>query len=134
MGVIRRTKQRDAIEHALRSTTDFQSAQQIHLLLLSQGNSLGLATVYRNLQALSDHNLVEIIRSETGEALYRLCETADHHHHLLCRDCGKTVDVADQEFEKWVQQVARRHRFRKVEHSVELFGQCSECAQLEDEA
>ena len=59
----------------------FLSAQQIHAELEEEGTKVGLATVYRNLQSLAEADLVDTVRSDDGEALYRLCTNEGHHHH-----------------------------------------------------
>lgn len=128
MGLIRRTKQRDAIEDVLSESQDFQSARQIHLALANSGSNIGLATVYRNLQGMTEAKIVEAIRSEDGEFLYKLCDTVAHHHHLVCRECGKTIDVADDKFERWVEEIAKSYGFTEVEHSADMFGLCAQCS------
>ena len=88
----RPTRQRRAVASALRSFEDFRSAQDIHDLLRRNGDNVGLSTVYRTLQALADSGEVDMLRTEDGEAVYRRCSTT-HHHHLVCRTCGRTVEV-----------------------------------------
>lgn len=128
MAIHRRTKQRDAIIEQLEKSVDFRSARQIHLALLAEGSNIGLATVYRNLQVLHELGSLDMIRHEEGEALYRLCNNDIHHHHLVCRECGKTVDVAAEEVEVWVEQVTKRYGFTQVEHSADMFGLCDRCS------
>lgn len=127
MGQQRRTKQREAIEKILHLSKDFRSAQQIHAELSQAGSSISLATVYRNLQGMSEAKEVDYIRAEDGETLYRLCHTDAHHHHLVCRECGLTVDVSAETFETWVEQISKQHGFSAVEHSADLFGLCNSC-------
>ena len=83
----RPTRQRKAVATALQTFDDFRSAQDIHDLLRTSGENVGLSTVYRTLQALADGGEVDMLRTEDGEAVYRRC-SATHHHHLVCRDCG----------------------------------------------
>ena len=88
----RRTKQRAAVEDLLRSTQDFRTAQQLHAELRQAGSGVGLTTVYRNLALMAQAGEVDVLLGEDGEARYRAC-SADHHHHLVCRSCGYTVEV-----------------------------------------
>ena len=104
----------------------FASAQELYQLLRRDGDGIGLTTVYRALQSLLDDKIVDVLRREDGEALYRLCGEA-HHHHLVCRSCGTTVEIEGSSVEKWAEAVAQEHRFREVGHTVELFGLCSKC-------
>ena len=126
-GPQRRTRQRAAVEELLNSLEGFHTAQQIHDLLRDRGDQVGLATVYRNLQAMADSGEVDVLRTDQ-EALFRRC-TDTHHHHLVCRVCGNTVEVDGPEVEAWAEQVARANGFTEVSHVVEIFGRCDECTQ-----
>lgn len=125
--LIRTTKQRTAILKALTEADDFMTAQQLHELLKADGESVGLATVYRNMQPLVDAGLVDVIVADNGEAIYRQCSTGDHHHHLVCRSCGKTVEFAAPELEKMAHSVADQNGYTGIQHTMEIFGYCPEC-------
>ena len=122
----RPTRQRRAVGEVLASFDDFRSAQEIHTLLGQRGESVGLATVYRTLQLLADAGEVDVLRSEDGEAIYRRCSST-HHHHLVCRSCGTTVELPGDEVEAWTAQVAEEHGFTDTTHTVEVFGVCARC-------
>ncbi len=111
---------------ALKRQGKFASAQSVYQLLRKDGESTGLATVYRTLQKAAARNNVDVLRKDDGEALYRLCETG-HHHHLVCTSCGKTIEVEGSSVERWANTVAKNNGFRKVSHVVELFGLCAKC-------
>ena len=106
----------------------FCSAQQIHAELRTRGEHVGLTTVYRHLQVLSEDGRVDTIRDAGGETLYRKCRSDAHHHHLTCRNCGKSVEVEGRAVERWAEQVAAEAGFTAVDHTVELFGLCPECS------
>ena len=122
----RPTRQRRAVASVLQRFEDFRSAQEIHDLLRQNGENVGLSTVYRTLQALADGGEVDMLRTEEGEAIYRRC-SATHHHHLVCRGCGRTVEVEGPAVERWSDSVAARHGFRDVSHTLEIFGTCPDC-------
>jgi Fur family transcriptional regulator, ferric uptake regulator len=126
-GPQRATKQRSAIKDALVSAAGFRSAQELHDELKAEGRRVGLTTVYRNLQALASAGEVDVLRTSEGEAIYRRCGSGDHHHHLVCTECGNSVEVASQEIESWAADVARQHGFTPVDHTAEIFGICSKC-------
>jgi Fur family ferric uptake transcriptional regulator len=111
---------------ALQRFDDFRSAQDIHDLLRRTGDTVGLSTVYRTLQSLADGGEVDLLRSEDGEALYRRCSTS-HHHHLVCRSCGRTVEVEGPAVERWADAVAGEHGYTGVSHTLEIFGTCADC-------
>ncbi len=122
----RPTRQRKAVAEALASFADFRSAQEIHELLGKRGEQVGLATVYRTLQRLADAGEVDMLRTEDGEAIYRRCSDT-HHHHLVCRDCGATVEVEGPAVERWTRAIATDHGYGDVSHTLEIFGTCPAC-------
>jgi Fur family ferric uptake transcriptional regulator len=123
---LRPTKQRLAVASAMAATEGFHSAQEIHDLLGRRGESVGLATVYRTLQKLADAGEVDMMRTEDGEAIYRRCSDS-HHHHLVCRDCGRTVEVEGPAVERWTGAIAAEHGYADVSHTLEIFGTCRDC-------
>lgn len=125
-GAPRTTKQRTAIAEMLAASDEFQSAQELHDRLKADGQSIGLTTVYRNLQALADADQVDVLVTDSGESRYRRCSSG-HHHHLVCRDCGTTVEVQADPVETWAADVARANGFDQVSHTVEVFGRCRGC-------
>jgi Fur family ferric uptake transcriptional regulator len=127
VGAGRSTRQRRAITSALNAFDDFRSAQDIHEILRRQGQKVGLTTVYRTLQAMSDAGEVDSLRTENGEAIYRSC-SASHHHHLVCRSCGRTVEVEGPDVERWTKRIASENGFTDPSHTIEIFGTCAECA------
>lgn len=123
----RPTKQRIAIEADLDRCEEFRTAQDIHASLHATGDKIGLATVYRTLQAMVEEDLVDQLRTDDGEQIFRRCSTG-HHHHLVCRDCGCTVEVEGPAVERWTDRVTVEHGFTDVSHTLELFGRCAPCA------
>jgi Fur family ferric uptake transcriptional regulator len=121
------TRQQNAVTRALAQADGFQSAQALHDAMRHAGESVGLTTVYRHLQALADAGEVDVLRTDGGEAVYRRCAVDAHHHHLVCRACGATVEVTGPAVETWAEQVAAEHGFRDVSHTVEVFGTCPAC-------
>lgn len=126
---LRPTRQRIAVAEAIASVADFRSAQEVHELLVQRGEAVGLATVYRTLTRMSEAGDVDVLRTEDGESIYRRCSRT-HHHHLVCRTCGRTVEVEGPTVERWTASVAATHGFTDVSHSLELFGLCGECSLL----
>jgi Fur family ferric uptake transcriptional regulator len=113
----------------LARTEGFATAQEIHSLLVSSGSKVGLATVYRRLAAMTEAGEVDALMSPSGEMVYRRCAAAgEHHHHLICRLCGRTLEFEGKEVEAWAARVAREASFVDVSHTVEIFGTCPRCA------
>lgn len=124
----RPTRQRTALTDELAGADEFRSAQDIHASLSASGTRVGLATVYRNLQAMAADGEVDVIRTADGEAVYRSCATEQHHHHVVCRSCGLAVEVTGDAVERWAEAIAAEHGFTEVRHTLEVDGLCAECA------
>ena len=106
--------------------SDFRSAQEIYGLLQETGESIGLSTVYRTLQGMQSSGEVDVVLRADGESMYRRC-TDGHHHHLVCKSCGTTIEIQANAIEKWAHQMASDHGFREVGHTAEIFGICKKC-------
>ncbi|MDG4799227.1 transcriptional repressor [Micromonospora sp. WMMD980] len=126
-GTPRTTRQRSAVSALLDEVEGFHSAQELHAMLRLRGDRIGLTTVYRTLQVLADADEIDVMRPPGGEHLYRRC-SGGHHHHLVCRACGRTVEVAGPAVEKWADRISAEHGFTEVSHTVEIFGTCPACA------
>ncbi|MCU1684312.1 MAG: fur [Amycolatopsis sp.] len=119
----RATKQRAAVVELLNEVDDFRSAQELHDELRKRGDGIGLTTVYRTLQSLSEAGEIDVLRTGSGEAIYRRC-SAHHHHHLVCRVCSRTVEVEGPAVERWAEKIASAHGFSEISHTVEIVGIC----------
>ena len=128
--VQRNTWQRDRVREELSDAPGFISAQDLHARLREQNTGIGLATVYRALSTLAAHGEADSLQSPEGESLYRACATTGHHHHLICRRCGKAVEIAATDVEEWARRTAAAHGFTEAEHVVDLFGLCADCTAL----
>ncbi|MCF8526519.1 MAG: transcriptional repressor [Candidatus Nanopelagicales bacterium] len=124
---VRSTRQRSAVMAALDEVDEFRSSQELHDYLRHKGENVGLSTVYRTLTALAAADEVDVIVREDGESIYRRC-SGTHHHHLVCRSCGRTVEVEGPAVERWADAVARENGFTEVNHTLELFGVCTACS------
>lgn len=121
----RNTKQRQDVWRALETSADFVSAQQLYQVLRDQGSSIGLATVYRTLNALALEGSADALTVE-GENLFRACSPG-HHHHLICRECGKTTEIEASSVETWAHRVAADNGYANPQHVVDIFGTCPSC-------
>lgn len=124
----RNTWQRERVREALADAHGFVSAQTLHATLREENTGIGLATVYRALAGLATAGDADTLQSPEGEALYRACSTQEHHHHLICRSCGLTVEIEAKDVEQWAQRTASLHGFTDAAHVVDIFGLCTSCA------
>lgn len=124
----RRSRQRELLLEYLEQERAFHTAQEIHAGLQGRGQRVGLATVYRTLQLLSETGEVDTLRHPGGEQRYRLCSTTDHHHHLTCTSCGTVLEFDDQPVRDWVDQLCAAAGFTAQHHLLEISGTCRGCA------
>lgn len=104
------------------------SAHEIHEELGSRGEPVGLASVYRVLDVLADKRLVQ--RLDLGDGLTRfepVRQTEEHHHHIVCDDCGKIEPFADQRLERVLKDVEERSGYDVAGHDIVLRGACASC-------
>lgn len=118
----RSTVQKAAIVKTLHKSDSALTAQELHERL----DKVGLATVYRNLSRLAEDGEIDSIRRPNGETAYRACGHG-HHHHLICRECGKVVEVHDCTLGEWSRKIGSEYGFSSIEHQAELLGTCKEC-------
>lgn len=124
----RPTANQQAIVEILRHSDHFRSAQQLYLEMRAQRPiRVGLTTVYRVLQSMTEQKITEAQRAEHGETLYRLRTDTGHRHYLLCRGCGQAVGFTPIDFELDASQLAAQHRYSDVTHHIDLYGTCPDC-------
>ena len=124
---VRSTRQKAAIHAVLEQSDEFLTARDLHERLWTRGERVGLATVYRSLQALSDAGELDQLRTDEGETAYRRCSRG-HHHHLVCRSCGRTVEVEGPAVSTGRTGWPVAHGFTGVSHTLEIFGTCASCS------
>jgi len=126
----RHSARRALILGHLQGVDRFLSSQEIHKQLMAAGESLGLATVYRQLEILVEEGHLDSIVSPKGEKLFRHCGVDEsHHHHIICRKCGVTRQIEISEVEEMAELAAKKYKFSEVTHSLEIFGLCDKCSQ-----
>jgi Fur family ferric uptake transcriptional regulator len=124
----RQTWQKQAIDEILDASSDFLSAQQVHEAVAETGRSVSLATVYRVLQAQVEDGVVDILALDDGQTLFRKCASTGHHHHLVCRNCRATEEIAAPKVEQWADHVGADFGYTDIDHTLEIYGLCPRCA------
>jgi len=131
------TAARELVLGVLSQTTDHLSVEDIYTKLRSQHPRIGLTTIYRTLEALTDAGLVFKLGFGDGKARYELAEGpkgAHHHHHLVCDRCNKVIDYTDfinEEVEllrKTEKGLSQKYSFKITNHLIQFHGLCSDCA------
>jgi Fur family ferric uptake transcriptional regulator len=126
---LRPTSQRLAVLRVLATEPDDATAQELHTRLRAAGEGVGLATVYRTLALLTEHGVVDTLMHHPGEVCYRLCGQG-HHHHLVCRECHRVVEIDGCDLDEWLGKVAEEHGFALEAHTIEVTGVCPACSTL----
>lgn len=136
----RNTRQAAAVELVMRDSDGFRTAQELFAELRSKGDRIGLTTVYRHLNQLAEQGRADVVHRADGESQFRLCGSQsdqsgslqsggvatadDHHHHVVCRVCGRSIEVVGPEVEAWAERVAAAAGYTEVTHTLEVFGLC----------
>ncbi len=103
------------------------TAPDLHEAARTAGRPIGLASVYRVLDLLTEKGLVEKVDLGDDHAYYERVGLHGHHHHLVCTDCGRVVAFADAGLEAALNGIERRTGFDVEHHDVLLRGACRDC-------
>lgn len=120
-----RTRSQDRILQLLRKLNQAISAQDLYIELRSQSQPMGLATVYRALEALKLGGVVQARLLANGETLYSLVQ--EDKHHLTCLQCGTSIPIDDCPVHELETQLRHSQHFEIYYHTLEFFGLCSSC-------
>src|ERR1700754_361407 len=125
----RNTVKQQVVLEVLGGSDKFRSAQQLSLQIRHERPlRIGLTSVYRILRGLADDRVAETQRAEDGEILYRLRNSPEHRHYLLCRRCGRAVGFTPTALEDHTADLIHRHRYSEVTHYFDLYGICPQCS------
>lgn len=133
--VFRWTLTRKSILDLLRKTSKHMSAKEIYYYLLEKYPGIGLSTVYRTLDLLSQMRLINKMDIGEGQSRYeyRPGEENSHHHHLICRKCGKIIDYGDfvdkevKLVKEEAKSIKRKYKFTVQDYNIEFYGVCKDC-------
>jgi len=121
------TRPREQISGVLAAGKRFFSAAEIHRALEDEQAKVSLSTVYRTLEHLMAKGEVTVRIDEAGESTYMLCEPEHHHHHAICRVCGKVDDVDCTVVDQFSESLLDLHGFELDGHKMEFMGRCRAC-------
>ena len=124
---LKQTKQRKTIVEYFLTLHSHLDAEELHEAVRKDGHNIGLATIYRTLNLLTEAGLVEQKNFQDGKSLYEVILPNEHHDHLVCLDCGKVVEFENDEIERLQEVVAEQHGFELISHTLDMFGRCSAC-------
>ena len=108
------------------SENKHMSAEDVYKALMESDQDVGLATVYRVLTQFESAGLVMRHHFEGGHSVFELT-SADHHDHMVCNQCGKVEEFFDRIIEDQQDKIAEKYGFKITDHSMYLYGLCSDC-------
>jgi Fur family ferric uptake transcriptional regulator len=120
-----RTRSQERILNLLRTLNQAASAQDIYVELRSRNEGMGLATVYRSLEALKLEGAIQVRTLASGESLYSSVQ--EDKHHLTCLQCGASIPINECPVHDLEDQLHQSYRFKIYYHTLEFFGLCTEC-------
>ena len=119
---------RTAVVEALGRHGGCLDADELVASLRRDGQRVGVASVYRALALLSELGALQRVPVAGGSARYELAGPGgDHHHHLVCDDCGATTPFEDEGLERAIGRLSRRTAYSVQAHDVTLHGTCPDC-------
>lgn len=127
-GKAARTRSQERILNLLKSLNRAVSAQDIYVELRNRNQSIGLATVYRSLDALKLEGIVQVRTLASGESLYSSVQ--QDKHHLTCLQCGKSIPIHECPVHELETQLNQSHKFKIFYHTLEFFGLCNHCQRI----
>jgi Fur family ferric uptake transcriptional regulator len=128
---LKRTAQRELILEVFLRTEEHLSSEDLYRLVQREDPAIGQTTVYRTLKLLTDAGLAREVRFGDGRTRYEHNYKHPHHDHMICTECGKTIEFFSADLEKLQDKIAARHEFEITNHTLRMFGYCSDCRSSE---
>jgi Fur family transcriptional regulator, ferric uptake regulator len=123
--MVRRTRSQEKVLTVLKGLSKPISAQDLYVEIRQEGNNMGLATIYRSLEALKLEGAVQMRTLPSGEALYSMPQ--EDRHHLTCLQCGVTIAIDECPVHSLEKDLHHAHHFKIFYHTLEFFGLCPQC-------
>jgi Fur family ferric uptake transcriptional regulator len=124
---LKRTAQRELILEVFLRTEEHLSSEDLYRLVQREDPAIGQTTVYRTLKLLTDAGLAREVRFGDGRTRYEHNYKHPHHDHMICTECGKTIEFFSADLEKLQDKIAARHKFEITNHTLRMFGHCADC-------
>lgn len=124
---LKHTGQRDTILRIFLDTREHLSTDELFRLVKKKDDRIGFTTVYRTLKLLAECGLASEVAFHDGVARYEHQYNRRGHHHMVCTECGGSVEFFSPEIEKLEQEIGRKHHYTTTRHSFQIYGICGEC-------
>lgn len=121
---LKQTQPRRAIVQVFLQMNAHVDAEELHQCVRKQGFDIGLATIYRTLNLLTEAGLVEQKSFQDGRSEFEIVTPDKHHDHLICRQCRRMIEFENQEIEAIQDEIAKKYGMVLKSHRLDLFGLC----------
>ena len=124
---LRFTAQRRQIVDMFLSTERHLTVQELYDLVRKTDSRIGYATVARTMKVLSESGVCRVV--DFGDGLHRFEHKYghEHHDHLICKECGKFVEIYSERLEELQEHLIKKHGYVQVSHRLDIFGVCPAC-------
>ena len=129
---LKQTAQRDTILRTFLETRDHLSTDELHRLVQKKDAGIGYTTVYRTLKLLAECGLASEVAFHDGIARYEHQYNRRSHHHMVCTDCGSSVEFFSPAIERIERAIGRKHKYATTRHTFQIYGICEECRKKQD--
>ena len=123
---LKQTQQRRLIVQHFLAINSHVDAEELHRRVNGEGHDIGLATIYRTLNLLTEAGLIEQKSFQDGRSVFEVAHPGSHHDHLICTECGRVVEFEDQEIEDLQNKIASKYGIELKSHRLDLFGFCTD--------
>jgi len=124
---LKQTGQRDTILRAFLETDAHLSTDELHHLVQKKNSKIGFTTVYRTLKLLAECGLASAVAFQDGIARYEHQYNRRSHHHMVCTQCGASVEFFSPEIERMEYEIGHKHHYLTTRHIFQIYGICTRC-------
>jgi Fur family transcriptional regulator, ferric uptake regulator len=124
---LKHTAQRDAILRTFLETREHLSTNELHRLVQKRDVRIGFTTVYRTLKLLADCGLASVVAFRDGIARFEHQYNRRNHHHMVCTECGSSVEFFSSEIDDLEREIGHKYRYATTSHTFQIYGICGDC-------
>jgi|GraSoiStandDraft_57_1057295.scaffolds.fasta_scaffold313554_1 Fur family ferric uptake transcriptional regulator len=124
---LKHTEQRDTILRTFLETREHLSTDELFRLVKKKDPKIGFTTVYRTLKLLAECGLASEVAFHDGIARYEHQYNRRSHHHMVCTECGSSVEFFSPEVDHLEQKIGRQHNYETTRHTFQIYGVCEDC-------
>ncbi len=124
---LKSTSQREIILDEFLRSDEHPSTEDLYLRVRKKNPQVGYATVHRTLKLFAECGIASVRNFGDGSTRYESVAEDEHHDHLVCQNCGLIIEFEDDQIESLQEKVAKKHKFKVLDHRLELYGLCEKC-------